>query len=156
MARGTLLSFVRESNRIEGILRRPRQAEVTAHRKLLGEPWLGVEDLVEFVRVAQPDARLRSAIGLDVQVGSHVAPPGGWEIRARLEEILGYASRVVVEEDVYKVHQRYEHLHPFTDCNGRSGRALWLWTMRRLGKAAPLGFLHHFYYQALQEFTERR
>lgn len=45
--------------------------------------------------------------------------------------------------------EAYETLHPFTDGNGRSGRALWLWAMGGIHRA-PLGFLHHFYYQALQ------
>ena len=37
--------------------------------------------------------------------------------------------------------------HPFTDGNGRSGRALWLWQMNN---HAPFGFLHTFYYQTLE------
>jgi len=45
----------------------------------------------------------------------------------------------------FEVHLDYEHLHPFTDGNGRSARMLWAWQMREF----PLGFLHTFYYQAL-------
>lgn len=55
----------------------------------------------------------------------------------------------------YHIHVDYENLHPFTDGNGRSGRALWLRRMKDLGEnsfyqALDLGFLHTFYYQTLK------
>jgi Fic family protein len=51
----------------------------------------------------------------------------------------------------FAAHVRYEHLHPFTDGNGRSGRAIWAWQMLYQGRGEiPLGFLHHFYYQSIQ------
>lgn len=60
--------------------------------------------------------------------------------------------------DPYVVHHAYESLHAYTDGNGRSGRALWLWGMRRLYRGQTLkfdrvlriGFLHCWYYQSLQ------
>lgn len=49
-----------------------------------------------------------------------------------------------------RAHVEYETLHPFMDGNGRSGRVLWAWQMRRDGRdPLQLGFLHAFYYQAL-------
>lgn len=65
-----------------------------------------------------------------------------------LEQILSRAHR---GSTPYDVHQQYETLHPFTDGNGRSGRALWLWQMIRDGQRAQLGFLHTWYYQSLRE-----
>ena len=134
-----LKAFVRESNKIEGIVR-VTDAEVLAHAEFLSMP-PSLPSLARLVSVLQPDARLRDRVGLDVRVGPHVPPPGGPEIKEELIAILREAV------SAYDTHQAYETLHPFTDGNGRSGRALWLHMM---GGYAPLGFLHHWYYQSLQ------
>lgn len=80
---------------------------------------------------------------MDVTVGGRLCPRGGPWIRQDLERIL-LETEV---KDPWATHIAYELLHPFTDGNGRSGRALWLW--QKMGRA-PLGFLHHFYYETLQ------
>ena len=138
----TLEDFVRESNRIEGILRDPTGREITAHKALLALDRITVGNLEVFVMGIQPDAVLRREVGLNVRVGNHIAPAGGPEIEGRLENILAHMDK----HGAYKTHLAYEDLHPFTDGNGRSGRALWLWQM---GGEAPIGFLHRFYYQTL-------
>jgi hypothetical protein len=51
-----------------------------------------------------------------------------------------------------EAHVRYETLHPFTDGNGRTGRALWYWMMVGSSRA-DLGFLHAFYYQTLKKWA---
>ena len=144
MNRATLHSFVSESNRIEGIHRVTKE-EILATERFCALGSLQVKDVVELVAVYAPHAQLRTVHGLNVRVGQRIPPPGGPHIQANLESILQTANREVCTP--YQVHQRYETLHPFTDGNGRSGRAIWLWQMRE----APLGFLHHWYYQALQE-----
>ncbi len=138
-------SFVRESNKIEGIHREPTKDEIRRLQVFVGLPKLTVEDVVDFVKFTQPSARLRDIDdrNLDVRVGNHIAPPSGPEIRHYLGVILGDAN---MGRSAYEIHTRYLTLHPFTDGNGRSARAIWLWTMN--GRA-PLGFLHQFYYQAL-------
>lgn len=143
-----LRAFVAESNRIEGIgtvLAR----EVTATRDFLRVPDPTVGDLLALVRVLQPEAWLRERPGLDVQVGDHVAPPGGRQVVSALVDILGDAKR---GEDPWDVHWRYLHLHPFTDGNGRTARALWAWQMIRGHDTSHffgLPFLQLWYYQTL-------
>lgn len=66
-----------------------------------------------------------------------------------LERTLKIASEIM---SPFTTHLRYESIHPFSDGNGRSGRALWLWQMK--GRA-PLGFLHQFYYQTLAASGDR-
>lgn len=138
-------TFMVESNRIEGIHRSPTEDEirVTADFALL--PEVTVQDLVALVKVYQPNAVIRDREGLNVRVGSHVAPRGGPGIVADLQTLLNGIA--VGKWSAYEAHVRYETLHPFTDGNGRSGRALWLWMM----KDYPIiGFLHFWYYQSLQ------
>jgi Fic family protein len=109
---------------------------------------ISIRELQTFVSVYQPDAVLRDSVGLDVRVGRHFPPLGGPAIVDNLNAIIKDAHRGSdVWKDSYHIHQRYETLHPFTDGNGRSGRMLWLWMIQY----APLGFLHTWYYQSLQE-----
>jgi len=134
--------FVRESNRIEGIHRDPTKAEVEATYDFLSLTIVSVKDLCALVKVYAPAHRLRNQYGLDVRVGNHIAPRGCPEIEHSLDAIL---QRAMKGEKPWRIHVDYEILHPFTDGNGRSGRALWLWQMQK----APIGFLHQFYYQTL-------
>lgn len=145
----SLIDFVRESNKIEGILREPTDAEVTMLGTFIFKSKITIDDLQDFVEVYQPNAVLRRRAGLDVRVGTHYPPKGGPEIVTELTRILQNAG----VEPAYCTHHYYETLHPFTDGNGRSGRALWLWRMRvggELDRALILGFLHSWYYQSLQ------
>lgn len=142
--------FVAESNRIEGIHRLPLEHEIEAHLRLLRADWTVGFDLIgtvqHFVATVQPGAVLRDRVGLDVRVGNHLPPWGGPQIRIGLAKLL-IASR---NGDPYTIHRAYQNLHPFTDGNGRSGRALWL---RMMGgpERVPLGFLHTWYYQSLSD-----
>lgn len=134
--------FVIQSNMIEGIFY-TSDAQIAAHKKFLEKIKHEVNDLVELVAVLQPDARLRDNISIPgVRVGNHIAPPSAPEIRANLETIL-------TMDDPWLQHVAYETLHPFTDGNGRSGRALWLSAQIEKRGWPDLGFLHTFYYQTL-------
>lgn len=142
-----LADFVRESNRIEGILREPFRREMEAHQEFLDLPEIRVPEMECFVRdvAARP---LRERPGMDVTVGNHVPPRGGPEIRGRLSDLLVWAQ--TDDPSPWEVHVAYEKLHPFIDGNGRSGRVLWAWLRQLLGRDPfAIGFLHAAYYEAL-------
>lgn len=145
-----LHDFVRESNRIENIVRDPTPEEIEAHEQMLSLDVIRVADMETFVKQVAGKP-LRERPGMDVRVGGHLPPPGGPAIRCDLEDLLGQTN-----DDIwtpYEAHCRYETLHPFLDGNGRSGRALWAWQMLRLGRDPfLLMFLRSFYYQALDGF----
>lgn len=146
----TLPDFLRESNLIEGITREHAafQIELAAASRFLEAPTLLVQTLCDLQAVLAPGEPLRERKGQDVQVGGYVAPPGGPNIRSRLEIIL---HRAATDDNPWHTHCRYEMLHPFMDGNGRTGRMLWAWHMRRLGRDPfALPFLHRFYYQTLE------
>lgn len=176
-----LATFVKESNLIEGVDREPTEQEIQALAKFLKLPRIDVEDLIEFVGQNQPEAVLRDKIYLNVRAGDYYPPQGGIKLVVDLEELLDKVNKKVTslqldfllqiegfssqesslskKNFIYKTHQEYESLHPFTDCNGRSGRALWLWQIVNYkvfnGELPRLSFLHSYYYQSLDCYPKR-
>ena len=140
--------LVEESNLIEGIFRPPTEAEIREHERFVGLEKVTISELQSFVKIYQPNARLRSFPGMDVQVGSYVPPKGGEHIVAQLQALL-IAINAGEKLDPWEAHMQYEKLHPFSDCNGRSGRILHFWQLRRCSRGR--GFLHEFYYQTLKK-----
>lgn len=139
----TLIDFITESNKIEGITGLSLE-DHRAHEVFLSTH-LSVETLQAFVLTvaSQP---LRELRGQDVRVGQHIAPAGGSLIRPALEKILDLVDR-------HEQHCAYLTLHPFMDGNGRSARALWL---KRRGNIPAIGFLQSFYYETLQAAEGRK
>lgn len=139
-----LRNFADESNRIEG-MGPASQVEIDGLVAFLSLPVVTVSDLEHYVAVVAPRHVLRRKVGLNVRVGRHIAPAGGPDIERALQALLAVTSP-------YAAHVAYEILHPFTDGNGRSGRAWWLWLHQQRGTASQareLGFLHAFYYETL-------
>ena len=145
-----LRDFVRESNRIENI-KDTIGRDIEAHVRLLALKTVHVPDLEMFVRTITRDHVLRDMVGLDVMIGGHLPPKGGPNLRIQLANLL----HTLTSRDPFHNHLLYEALHPFTDGNGRSGRALWLWQMlcdptmlSRVTRAKSMTFLNAFAYQA--------
>ena len=149
-----LRRFVTESNEIERIFREPTKDEIDVTREFIQSEVIIVDTMKDLVSVYQPYAQLRDKSGMNVQVGNYVAPPGGSEIVTELRDHL-----VAVQSgklSPFESYMRYEDLHPFTDGNGRSGRALWAWRLVRTDYARwfeEQGFLKAFHYQT---FPARR
>jgi len=158
-----LVDFMLESNKIEGI-EGALGGEVEAFEHFLGLDRIYIGNVVGLVHRFQPGAFIRTAVGSEVWVGDHKAPCGGSAIRMVLTEILDHVDlweQGLPNASPFEVHKDYETLHPFTDGNGRSGRAIWAWQMlhaplgtreRKVGLS--LGFLHEWYYQSLPVDTD--
>lgn len=149
-----LEKFIAESNRIEGIIRRPKLREISAHMTFFDLPALTVADVSQLVH-AICQAPLRLHPHMNVYIGEHTPPRGGPGLVAALDELLDqiHANKLTP----HAAHVAYETLHPYMDGNGRSGRAIWAWHMQRAGHDPfARGFLHEFYYQTLQESDARR
>lgn len=148
--RDPLPLFVRDSLRIEGIHRDPTMKEIGEHKKLLGLKALTVQDIEAFVAEIEPGAKLRRDIGMDVRIGNFFPLRGGPRVERELYSLLTDISAGEAEGPPWPLHIAYEELHPFTDGNGRSGRAIWAWQMRSEGRDPfALPVLQMLYYQAL-------
>ena len=140
-----VIDFVTESNGIEGIpyITRP---EVDSTIRFLDLPKVTLMDIYNLVGFYQREALLREKFGMNVKVGNHTPPLGGPGIVTDLKALLAK----LLDDTPYNNHIKYEKLHPFTDGNGRSGRALWLWQMIRCEGTYSLKFLQQWNYQSLR------
>jgi Fic/DOC family len=143
-----LETFLHESNHIEGICRGPSDAETEAFRRFLRCANPTAATLGDLQAVFAPGMPIRERLGMDVRVGNYIAPAGGPAIVRRLNTLL---RRMRDGSDPWTTHVAFEMLHPYCDGNGRTGRMLWAWHMRALGRDPfALPFLHRFYYQTLE------
>jgi Fic/DOC family len=160
-----LISFIIESNKIEGILNGPSNEEINAYKEFLKLDTITIKDISKFVTVITNGyGKLRNKKGMNVRVGNHFPIPGGKRVKDELTNIIvdvnTYFSAPMTAQHKesnkndwhsYQIHLEYENLHAYLDGNGRSGRLIWAWMMKRENKDPfQLGFLHTFYYQTLE------
>ncbi len=143
-----LHDFIVESNAIESIHRPPTPQEIEATERFMTLFHVHAATLGDFQAVFAPGKPIREREGMNVRVGSHIAPPGGPNIVRRLNAICRRANN---GDDPWRVHCAFETLHPYLDGNGRTGRMLWAWQMHGQGRDPfAIGFLHRWYYQTLE------
>ena len=83
---------------------------------------------------------------MNVRVGGRRCLPCGKSVVRYFESIINTLDK----RSAYSNHFDFERFHPFTDGNGRTGRAIWLWQMvNQHDYDLSLGFLHKWYYQSL-------
>lgn len=125
--------FVRVSNRMAGIIREPTASEISAHRGLLAANALRVENLELFVHHVAHGA-LRSEPGARTPSANERMPPPAGDLKADLATIVLAAQKQAASPQ--RLHRIYTLLSPFTDGNGRCGRALLMWQIIRASRRA--------------------
>ena len=84
----------------------------------------------------------------DVRVGGHI-PPGYYQVPVFMKDFFKHLKKY----DCYDAHNLYEHIHPFEDFNGRTGRLIWLSkAYREDGYRFNIPFLRAYYYQSLNHY----
>lgn len=138
--RGVTIEHLRESNLIEGIddPQADRQSydawQWCATRPTVDlDTILGLHHRITGSQLGEHAGRLRQ---VNVRVGPRVASP--WQqVPGMLAEWVGKLARWA-DHDPQQMHIEFEHIHPFVDGNGRTGRCLMWWHEVRLGRAPTL------------------
>ena len=142
-------SLARQSREIEGITYGVEDAGDRLRKFVFGELTPGS---VRNFCFAEANATLRDRPGADVMIGGRLCPPGGLGIQAKFITLIKEAAKP--NASLWGTHASFLWLHPFTDGNGRTARAIFLWQAlrrspvyaRRLD-AIPL--LQVLYYESL-------
>jgi Fic family protein len=128
-------SDLRSSREVLNYFAGLRYVEKHAKKKLIRH-----EDLFELHRILADSVMDQGTAGsyrtIQVRVGNHF-PPAAADVSGLMFELLEWWNKQSTELSPVLssaiLHYRFEHIHPFADGNGRTGRALALWELYRRG-----------------------
>ena len=144
-----LNQFAIESNEIERIYTGDRhETHLAALEWFMELELIHIEDLKKFVFWIEIGTTYRAESKVDRFIQGRLVMD--WKkVHQRLLKVIQDGNAGLYHPN--KNHRTYEHIHPFSDGNGRSGRALWLWEMHRfLDYDGRYGFLQMYYYETLR------
>lgn len=129
LAVNNIEEYIRQSNYIEGV-RNPEEVNqsLKAWNYLKDQRFLTLECILATHRLIMRNfpsigpGRLRK---VNVTVGGRLCPPHStiqYLTENWIDDMMGYRA-----SDPKEMHVRFEHIHPFLDGNGRSGRMLMWW-----------------------------
>lgn len=145
----SLYAFCAESHAIEGVFDSALTEELAARTADFLDTELSLDSLSSF----NIKGHLRSQYGMALRVGPYVAPAGGPPVRVALRNLLtGIAQH---ETSSYDAHCEFMALLPFTDGNGLTGRALWLYHRLLADEGVPHKFLRNWYVSSLSHWRNR-
>lgn len=141
--------FVRESNRIEWELSRKVSPDAKALQEFLDRP-LTEKSLLQYHKDIAGDVdRAGQYRKVQVYIGDDT-PPAPEFIPLYMESYWKNINDLRSRH----AHNRFEKIHPFQDFNGRTGRAIRLHKALKEGYNFEIGFLHKYYYQALDSISD--
>lgn len=133
--RGLAAFDTRSSREVLNYFAGLRYVEKHAKKKIIRH-----EDLFDLHRILADTVMDQGTAGsyrtIQVRVGRHVPPPAVDVSGLMFELLTWWNTQSVRLSPVLSsaiLHYQFEHIHPFSDGNGRAGRALALWELYRRG-----------------------
>jgi len=138
-----IITFLDESNAIEGEGEDALENSIEAWDYLQGEEVLTEENVLETHRILMRDLNPRIAgkyRDCDVWVGDRKCLDFSVIEIVMRNWLINQKANRTTEKEIKHAHVAFEHIHPFEDGNGRTGRILMNW--QRLKAGLPVLIIH--------------
>lgn len=138
MKRDKVMTFLRQSNQIEGVFSKKAHDQARmAWDYLIGQDVLTYENVCETHKLLMQGLLEPEHIGhwrkIPVMIAGRIPPnPGSLN---RMMYMWMYHANIPTnsEEQIRREHIQFERIHPFVDGNGRMGRILMNWQRLKFG-----------------------